>query len=263
MASSASNINRRGFGLKSEIRQDLEKAYRSPLIEQIIENDYQLNVGEYSIYLAKEFGFCHGVERAVNLAYETRKQFPDRTIYITAEMIHNPQVNENLKNMGFRFLHVYENPEEALKQIQQKDIVLVPAFGTSSPYFERLKQIGCVLVDTTCGEVMRVWKRVQSYAKDNYTAVIHGKYYHEETIATSSRADKYLIVRDKNETQIVCDYIEGRGNREEFLEYFVKSYSEGFDPDQDLRNIGVANQTTMLSGESLQIAAMLQKINSE
>src|SRR5207245_747706 len=144
------------------------------------------------------------------------------------------------------------------------DVVILPAFGVTVKDFERLRAVGCVLVDTTCGSVLNVWKRVDSYAKDGFTAVIHGKYYHEETKATSSQvtkypAGRYLVVRDMEDARQVCVYIEEAGSAELFLRRFAGKMSPGFDPDRDLIRVGVANQTTMLSGESLAIAAELRK----
>lgn len=256
-------IIRKSFGLKEEIRPQLAASYHSPLIEQIKSEDYLLRAGRLTICLAREFGFCYGVDRAIDYAYETRAKFPGRRIFLTNEIIHNPRVNSKLQEIGIEFLSGPYAKSVSMSEIGAEDVVIIPAFGTPVPELERLAERGCVLVDTTCGSVMSVWKRVESYARDGFTSVIHGKYDHEETRATSSRAlqypkGKYLIVRDKAETEKVCDYIEGRGSREEFLSRFSKEISTGFDPDRDLDSIGCANQTTMLSSESMEIANRLQ-----
>jgi 4-hydroxy-3-methylbut-2-enyl diphosphate reductase len=264
MSDKTQAIIRKSFGLKEEVRPALEASYHSPLIDRIKKEGYQLEVGDLAIRLAQEFGFCYGVDRAVDYAYETRAKFPDRRIFLTNEIIHNPRVNTKLLEMGIRFLYGPYKTGEGMESITEEDVVIIPAFGTSVQELDRLQKKGCILVDTTCGSVMSVWKRVESYAREGFTAVIHGKYDHEETRATSSRATqypggKYVVVRDKSEAQRVCDYIEGRGNREEFLQVFREATSAGFDPDRELERIGCANQTTMLSSESLEIANMLQE----
>jgi len=211
------------------------------------------------VRLAHEFGFCYGVERAVDYAYQTRRKFPDRRIVLLGEIIHNPHVNAKLREMGVEIL-----PAEAqgfdYARVGPDDVVIIPAFGVTIADFERLRAIGCVTVDTTCGSVLNVWKRVEAYARDGFTSLIHGKHYHEETRATASQALKhpggrYLVVRDMAEARLVCDYIEGLGDRDAFLAKFAHAASAGFDPDVDLARLGVANQTTMLASESLAIAA--------
>jgi len=210
------------------------------------------------------------VDRAVEYAYETRTKFPGKRTFLVGEIIHNPHVNQKLAAMGVAFLHRPEGREGEFdfSSVTADDVVILPAFGVTVRDFERLRQTGCVLVDTTCGSVLNVWKRVESYARDGFTALIHGKNYHEETKATSSQVNKYpggkyLVVRDMNEARMVCDYIEGgekeEGRKERFLEHFKGKMSPGFDPDRDLQRVGVANQTTMLSGESLAIAAEVRK----
>jgi 4-hydroxy-3-methylbut-2-en-1-yl diphosphate reductase len=255
---------RRGFGLKDHIEGALAADYHSRLVDRIRGHGYTLSVGDLTFKLAREFGFCYGVDRAVEYAYETRTKFPDKRIFLVGEIIHNPHVNRKLQGMGVEFLHRPEASDFDFRAITSDDVVLLPAFGVTVQDFDRLRAIGCVLVDTTCGSVLNVWKRVESYAKDGFTAIIHGKSYHEETKATSSQVTKYpggryLVVRDMAEAREVCDYIEGRGSREPLLRMFAGKMSPGFDPDRDLVHVGVANQTTMLSGESLAIAAELRK----
>src|SRR5574340_1147082 len=195
----------------------------------------------------------------MDYAYQTRAKFPGRHVVLVGEIIHNPHVNAKLRAMGVEIL--LPGPDcFDYSAIGPNDVVLIPAFGVSIRDFETLRRTGCVLVDTTCGSVLNVWKRVEGYARDGYTALIHGKHYHEETRATASQATKYpggafLAVRDMTEAKAVCDYIEGRGERAAFLARFAHAASPGFDPDVHLRRIGVANQTTMLAGESLAIAA--------
>ena len=255
---------RRGFGLKGDIEGALAADYHSRVVDRIRAQGYVLAVGDLTFKLAREFGFCYGVDRAVEYAYETRTKFPERRVFLVGEIIHNPHVNQKLQAMGVEFLQRPDDGEFAFRGITPADVVILPAFGVTVKDFERLRAVGCVLVDTTCGSVLNVWKRVDSYAKDGFTAVIHGKYYHEETKATSSQVTKYaggqyLVVRDMAEAREVCGYVEGAGSRERFLGLFADKLSPGFDPDRDLVRIGVANQTTMLSGESLAIAAEIRR----
>src|ERR671922_799152 len=261
--SSSDTYYRKGFGLKSAVQGTLDADYSGALVDLLRERDFSLTVRDVTIRLAREFGFCYGVERAVEYAYQARSKFPDRRILLVGEIIHNPHVNAKLRSMGITILRP-GNGAFDYSQVSPEDVVILPAFGVTIRDFETLRDIGCVVVDTTCGSVLNVWKRVESYAKDGFTAIIHGKHYHEETKATSSQATKYpggtyLVVRDMSETRAVCAYIEGSGSRERFLELFAGKMSPGFDPDRDLTRVGVANQTTMLSGESLAIAAELRK----
>ena len=254
---------RRGFGLKGRIEGALTADYHSHVVDRIRRHGYVLSLGDLTFKLAGEFGFCYGVDRAVEYAYETRTKFPDKRLFLVGEIIHNPHVNSKLRAMGVELLGRPEGGEFELSAVRPDDVVILPAFGVTVRDFERLRAIGCVLVDTTCGSVLNVWKRVESYAKDGFTAIIHGKYYHEETKATSSQVTKYpggryLVVRDMAEAREVCRYIEGGENGERLLAQFAGKLSPGFDPDRDLTRVGVANQTTMLSGESLAIAAELR-----
>ncbi|MEP6689034.1 MAG: 4-hydroxy-3-methylbut-2-enyl diphosphate reductase, partial [Gemmatimonadales bacterium] len=250
---------RRGFGLKAEIEGQLTADYHSSVVEVMRSRKHQLEVGPLRFRLAKEFGFCYGVDRAVDYAYETRRKFPDRPLYLVGEIIHNPHVNQKLRDMGVRFLERGEHGAFDFSGIAREDVVIMPAFGVTMEDFERLRAIGCVLVDTTCGSVLNVWKRVESYARDGYTAIIHGKHWHEETKATASQVMKYpggryLVVLNMAEARIVCDFIEHGGNATALAERFARAVSPGFDFERDLGRVGIANQTTMLSGESLAIA---------
>lgn len=249
---------RKGFGLKADVKDDLSGDYNGRLVDVLRDQDYTLAVGDVTVRLAKEFGFCYGVERAVEYAYQTRRKFPDRRLLLVGEIIHNPHVNGKLRNMGIEILEPDAQGAFDFGQIRPDDVVILPAFGVTIAAFEALRAIGCVLVDTTCGSVLNVWKRVEAYARDGFTALIHGKYYHEETRATASQVMKYpgghyLIVRHMDEARAVCDYIEGRGSRDAFMAQFGRATSLGFDPDVHLARIGVANQTTMLARESLAI----------
>src|SRR6478752_782878 len=253
----SSTYFRKGFGLKAEVQDDLA-AYEGALVDRMKASDYALTVGEVTIRLAREFGFCYGVERAVEYAYQARRKFPDRRIYLVGEIIHNPHVNHRLEQFGVVILEPHEGRFD-FSVIAPEDVVIMPAFGVTIDDFGALRERGCVLVDTTCGSVLNVWKRVEAYARDGYTSLIHGKYYHEETRATASQTQKYpnahyLIVRHMDEAKLVCDFIEGSVDAATISSTFAKAVSPGFDPEKHLRKIGVANQTTMLARESLAIA---------
>ena len=257
---------RSGLGLKAEVKPMIDAEYQSGLLERIRSRGYTETYGDITVRLAQEFGFCYGVDRAVDYAYETRIKFPDKRIFLVGEIIHNPHVNHRMKEMGIEFIYPETDGHFTFDSVTADDVVIIPAFGVTLNDFNRLKDIGCVLVDTTCGSVLVVWKRVESYARDGFTAVIHGKYTHEESRATASQVNKhpggrYLIVRDMEEAEIVCDYIAkrpGHLTRDAFFQHFKKKTTEGFDPDRDLDKIGVANQTTMLANESLAIGGRIQ-----
>jgi 4-hydroxy-3-methylbut-2-enyl diphosphate reductase len=249
---------RKGFGLKANVQGELSADYNGRIVDALREHDYSLTVEDVTVRLAREFGFCYGVERAVEYAYQTRHKFPDRRLLLVGEIIHNPHVNAKLRAMGIEILEPDADGHFDFTGVRSEDVVILPAFGVTISSFDALRAIGCVLVDTTCGSVLNVWKRVESYARDGFTALIHGKHYHEETRATASQVMKYaggsyLVVRDMTEAREVCEYIEGRRDRAAFLARFGKATSPGFDPDVHLRRIGVANQTTMLARESLAI----------
>ena len=239
--------------------------YRSGLVERIRANGHILSAGDLTIKLAKEFGFCYGVERAIDLAYAARKAYPERRIFLLGEIIHNPEVNDQIRRMGI--VTIASKPgDDEINQLKPEDIVIIPAFGTEVATRRKLEAKGCQFVDTTCGDVMSVWKRIKQYSKDLVTSIIHGKAWHEETKATSSQAGRghYLVVFTLAETDYVCNYIVNGGNKAEFLEKFKHACSEGFDPDIHLSAIGVANQTTMLRGETEEVqrrlrSAMIQK----
>ena len=252
---------RKGFGLKAEVQEDLSSDYTGRLVDILRTQDYTLQVGDITVRLAREFGFCYGVERAVDYAYQARRKFPDRRIVLAGEIIHNPHVNDKLREMGVEFLKGGPAGFD-FGSVQPADVVILPAFGVTIHDFEQLRKLGCIMVDTTCGSVLNVWKRVDAYARDGLTSLIHGKHYHEETRATASQVERYsggryLVVRDMAEALLVCDYIEGRGERGAFLATFQHAASPDFDPDLHLQRIGVANQTTMLARESLAIGEVM------
>jgi 4-hydroxy-3-methylbut-2-en-1-yl diphosphate reductase len=255
---------RKGFGLKNEIAGRLNADYHSSIVEAVRANEHRLAVGGLTFRLAREFGFCYGVDRAVEYAYETRTKFPDRRLFLVGEIIHNPHVNEKLRQMGITLLEHAPTGDFDFGAVTPDDVVIMPAFGVTIGDFQRLRAMGCVLVDTTCGSVLNVWKRVESYARDGHTAIIHGKHYHEETKATASQVMKYpdgryLVVLDMAEARLVCDFIERGENLAELEHRFRQAVSPGFDFTRDLVRVGLANQTTMLSGESLAIADEVRK----
>jgi len=255
---------RKGFGLKSAIEAQRTRDYHSEVVEVLRAGDYRLTVGPVTFCLAREFGFCYGVDRAVDYAYETRHKFPDRRLFLAGEIIHNPHVNQKLRDMGIGFLCHRADAEFDFAALTPDDVVIMPAFGVTIQDFERLRSIGCVMVDTTCGSVLNVWKRVDAYARDGYTAIIHGKHWHEETKATASQVTKYLsgrylVVLNMAEARLVCDFIERGGDPTPLAEHFSGAVASGFDFGRDLAKVGLANQTTMLSGESLAIAEEFRK----
>ena len=250
--------NRRGFGLGEEVAGSLEQAYQSDLIAKLRENGYQLQHGRLSVKLAEAFGFCWGVERAVAMAYETRRHYPTERIWITNEIIHNPSVNDHLREMNVLFIPV-DGGVKDFSNVASGDVVILPAFGATVQEMQLLNERGCHIVDTTCPCVSKVWNTVEKHKKHAFTSIIHGKVKHEETLATSSFAGTYLVVLDLAEAQMVCDYILGKGDRDSFMARFAKACSPGFDPDRDLMQVGVANQTTMLKSETEEIGRLFER----
>ncbi len=258
----------KGLGLKAEVAPLLDQDYASSVIARIKELGYAAEAGGLVIRLAREFGFCYGVDRAIEYAYEAKKRFPDRRLFLSGEIIHNPSVNQNLRDMGFTILDDGRVPQVRYASVQAGDVVVLPAFGVTVDEMKHLRSIDALLIDTTCGSVLNVWKNVSKYARDGFTVVIHGKHYHEETRATASQAllhprGAYLCVRDEAETEIVCQFVRGALSREEFMARFAQAVSEGFDPAQHLERIGLANQTTMLMSESLRVQEMLRRVYVE
>ncbi len=258
-------IFRKGLDLKHEVAHVLAERYHSGLVDTIKASDYQYRSGRVTVHLAREFGFCYGVDRAVDYAYQARRRFPGQNVFLTGEIIHNPHVNDRLRGQGIRFL---SDPGEQRDRLGPGDVVILPAFGVTVGEMVQLTQQGCTLVDTTCGSVLNVWKNVIRYARDGFTSIIHGKVKHEETRATASQALKYpngryLVVLDRDEAAVVCAYIRHGGDREAFLRQFGAAASPGFDPDRDLVRVGCANQTTMLMSESLGIGEMFRAAIAE
>jgi 4-hydroxy-3-methylbut-2-enyl diphosphate reductase len=254
-------IFRKGLDLKDAVAGQLAASYHSDLVSRVKGAGHRYESGRLTLHLAKEFGFCYGVDRAVDYAYQARTRFPDQTVFLTGEIIHNPHVNEQLRTLGIRFL---SDVGESLDRLTPDNVVILPAFGVTIAMLRSLSERGCTLVDTTCGSVLNVWKNVKRYAQDGFTAIIHGKYWHEETEATASQAlqypeGRYLVVYGKDDAAFVCSYIRHGGDRAAFLERFAPAISAGFDPDRHLDRIGLANQTTMLSSESLAIGDMFRQ----
>jgi len=253
-------IFRKGLDMKEAVAGDLAAAYHSALVDEVRAANYRHDKGRLTVHLAREFGFCYGVDRAVEYAYQAVARFPGRRVFLTGEIIHNPHVNDRLRANGIRFL---SDPDEHGRELGPDDVVILPAFGITVEDMVRFSERGCTLVDTTCGSVLNVWKNVVRYAQDGFTAIIHGKVRHEETRATASQALKYpngryLIVLDRDEAAVVCDYIRHGGDAAAFLARFGQAVSPGFNPDADLVHIGCANQTTMLMSESLEIGEMFR-----
>lgn len=258
-------VFRKGLALKKEVAGELAAHYHSALVEEVRAADHQRKMGRVHLHLATEFGFCYGVDRAVDYAYQTLRRFPGRPIHLTGEIIHNPRVNARLRDAGIRFL---SDPGADANALGPDDVVILPAFGVTIPMLLHLQRRGCTLVDTTCGSVLNVWKNVRRYSRDGFTAVIHGKAKHEETVATASQAlehsgGRFLVVLDRAETETVCGFIRRGGDPSAFLARFAGATSPGFDPDRDLRRVGLANQTTMLMSESLAIGEMIRGAMSE
>jgi 4-hydroxy-3-methylbut-2-enyl diphosphate reductase len=246
------------------VQEQVESHYRSPVVEYLRHTNQHLTANGLTVKLAKVFGFCYGVERAINLAYASAKYFKGHNIYLLGEIIHNPEVNDQLQDLGIKQLKETRGVYD-LDNLTEEDVVIVPAFGAEVKVLNRLQDIGCYKVDTTCGDVMSVWKRVRQYRNQGTTSIIHGKAWHEETKATVSQAisekggTHYLVVFTLDETDYVCDYIRKGGNKEEFLKKFQGAYSPGFDPDQHLQAVGVANQTTMMKGETEEVQRRFEK----
>jgi 4-hydroxy-3-methylbut-2-enyl diphosphate reductase len=260
---SSSLVFRKGLDLKDVVAAELNQNYHSDLVEQIKANNFTYRAGPLTIHLAREFGFCYGVDRAVDYAYQTRERFPDRRVFLTGEIIHNPHVNARLRSKGIEFL---SDAVEGRQPLGPHDVLVLPAFGVTIRDMQRFSEIGCVMVDTTCGSVLNVWKNVKRYAQDGFTSIIHGKVWHEETRATASQAlgyenGRFLVVLNLEEAQDVCECIRGIHPTDSgrFLSRFGNAVSPGFDPNRDLQRIGLANQTTMLMSESLQVQDLFRQ----
>ena len=251
-------VNVRRPDVMEKVQAEVQLHYRSPIIEKLRERGGTLTIGNTTLRLARKFGFCYGVERAIDLAYAARRVFTDNHIFLIGEIIHNPEVNRQLEEMEIVSLP-WKKMDERYDALTEDDVVLVPAFGAPTTFMHKIENAGCYVIDTTCGDVMKVWRRVRTYAKSGATSIIHGKKGHEETRATASRAQgedqqgHYLIVLTLEETDYLCDYIRHGGNHDEFLTRFESATSDGFNPDLHLKELGVANQTTMLKSETEEI----------
>ena len=258
---------RKGFKMRGAVQHLLDRDYRSEVVDRVRQNGNVLAAGGMELRIADEFGFCYGVDRAVDYAFQTREKFPERRIYITGDMIHNASMNDRLREMGIEFLSkgFDGRPDEKFEQIGPDDVILLPAFGAPVSWVNSLRERGCIIVDTTCGSVLSVWKRVTRYAKRDFTSIIHGKYYHEETRATASQTfkdggnGKYLVVFNMEETGYLTDFIRGKIDARELREKLGHGMSPGFDPDRDLARVGVANQTTMLMTETMAVGEEIRK----
>lgn len=261
---SPTRVNLRTPDVMSHVQAQVETHYRSDLVESIRAQGGLLQAGKTTIRLAKQFGFCYGVERAIDLAYAAAKVFADRRIFLLGEIIHNPDVNAQMSALGIRHLEARPTEEE-FAALQPEDVVIVPAFGAEVGTVAEIRRRGCQIVDTTCGDVMSVWKRVRQNATEQVTSIIHGKSSHEETRATASRAlgpegtGHYLVVLDLEQTREVCRFIEQGGDPAAFLKIFHGATSPGFDPLIHLQRVGVANQTTMLRSETEQIQTLIRE----
>jgi 4-hydroxy-3-methylbut-2-enyl diphosphate reductase len=258
-------VNVRTPEVMERVQAEVETHYRSHLVETIRTQGSLVQIGNTTVRLARDFGFCYGVERAIDLAYAARRVFADKRVFLLGEIIHNPEVNRQLTDMGIISIPISEQEVECAK-LHHDDVVIVPAFGAETKLMKIIAERGCMVVDTTCGDVMSVWKRVRNYAKTGFTSIIHGKASHEETRATSSRAlgdsgnGQYLVILTLADVDYICDYIHQGGDKEAFYERFkgADAYSPGFDPDVHLQQVGVANQTTMLKSETEEIQRRLQ-----
>lgn len=232
----------------------------SEMLAKMRQNGFELTVGDITFVLAESYGFCWGVERAVAMAYEARNYFPDKQIWVTNEIIHNPTVNDDLSKLGIKFVQVKPDGHKDFSPVSQGDVVILPAFGASVDEMALLQDRKVQIVDTTCPWVSKVWNSVEKSKEKGHTAIIHGKYDHEETVATKSFAEKYIVMKNMEEAEYVANYILGHGNKAEFMKKFEKAMAPGFDPDVDLDRVGVANQTTMLKGETELIGKLFERV---
>ena len=256
-------VNVRRPDVMERVAAEVAVHFHSTIVEKLRDKGGKLTVGDTTILLAEQFGFCYGVERAIDLAYASRRVFPDNRIFLIGEIIHNPDVNRHLREMGIVSLP-WQEMDASYDDLTEDDVLIVPAFGAPTTFMKKVEERGCYVIDTTCGDVMKVWRRVRGYAADGVTSIIHGKSNHEETRATASRAlgesgtGHYLTVLTLADTDYLCEYIRHGGDREKFLRHFAGEHSPGFDPDQHLRRVGVANQTTMLKSETEEIQRRLR-----
>lgn len=255
-------VNVRRPEVMTQVAQDLAR-FQSPLVDCIREQGNELELPGVRLFLAESFGFCDGVKRAIEIAYAACRLFKDRRIWLIGEIIHNPDVNAQLDALGLQHLP-WKMDDPAYDALTPEDVVIMPAFGVPVALRRRLESRGVTLVDSTCGNVIKVWQRVRTYAAAGVTSIIHGKAKHEESMATASQSQgpdgkgNFLVVFNAADARLVADYLNGRGDKAAFMQHFTGSYSPGFDPDVHLAEIGLANQTTMLKSETAEIQEILR-----
>jgi len=253
-------FHRRGFKeVRDKVENTITDQYQSEVVDDLKASNYIIERDNVKVHLAKDFGFCWGVERSIALAYEAVEHYPDKKLHITNELIHNPEVNDRLTEMDVNLIEKLGEGKKNFDTIEEGDVVILPAFGASYEEMEFLDKKNVEVVDTTCPWVSKVWNTVDMHHRKGLTSVIHGKYGHEETVATTSFCEDYICVKNMKEAEMVADYILNGGDKEAFLKYFEKAISEGFDPDTMLNNLGLANQTTMYKKETKAIGKMFQK----
>ncbi len=252
------------------IGEDIKKSYFDSALVETLPNSadgISSQDGRLKVYLPPKLGFCHGVVRSVRMSMYATEKYKGQNIYLLNEMIHNPFVNRELRRRGIQFLHGrYSDGEPGLDMVTADDIVLVPAFGGTPAVYQQLTDIGCTVVDTTCGEVASVWKRIEKkYNIVDFTSIVFGKAHHEETIATSARAKCYFIVKDLAETQRVAAYIKHPTAEEAqaLLDDFQGAYSPHFDPSRDFQRVGMASQTTMYANQFITASAIIREALEE
>ena len=255
-------VNVRRPEVMAQVAEDLSR-FQSPLVDCIRQQGNELELPGVRLFLAESFGFCDGVKRAIEIAYAACRLFKERRIWLIGEIIHNPDVNAQLDSLGL--LHLpWKMDDPAYDELTAEDVVIMPAFGVPVELRRRLDARGVTLVDSTCGNVIKVWQRVRTYAAAGVTSIIHGKARHEESMATASQSQgadgkgSFLVIFNADEARLVADYINGHGDKNAFMQHFAGCYSSGFDPDTHLAEIGLANQTTMLKSETAEIQEMLR-----
>ncbi|KAK1402630.1 Hydroxyl-2-methyl-2-(E)-butenyl 4-diphosphate reductase [Heracleum sosnowskyi] len=259
------NYNRQGFGHKQETLELISREYYSDVIKTLKANGNEYTWGDVTVKLAKSYGFCWGTERAIQLVYEAKDQFPDQKIWITNEIIHNPTFSKKVESLDIKYLPKNEESKKQYDVIEKGDVVMFPAHGVAVEEMMILSEKNVQIVDTTCPWVSKVWTTVEKHKSGQYTSIIHGNYEHQETIGTKSFAENYVVVRNMEDAMYVCDYILGRqlnessSTKEAFLEKFKDKVSEGFDPDKYLVKVGIANQTTVLKGETEEIGKLVER----
>jgi len=253
-------------GVHESVTSQMVDRFKSKLVQEMRDSTFQTTQGDgaeqVTFVLAKEYGFCWGVERSIELAWAAREAFPDKRMHLTNELIHNPQVNQLLADMDVSFIEKTADGGKRFDAVEDGDVVILPAFGASLEEMQLLDKKGVKVVDTTCPWVTKVWNTVDKHVKLEMTSIVHGKWDHEESIATASMAEHFLIVKNIDEAALVCKYILGEPDalsKEHFLERFKNAMSAGFDPDVHLKKLGLANQTTMYKKETTAISKLFEK----